>query len=514
MFFDYAILVLYALGMVGIAVYTRHRSKSVNDFLLAGKKGLNGWMSAFAYGTTYFSAVIFIGYAGKFGAQYGLASVWIGIGNAVLGSLFAWMVLAKRTKGMTRRLSAKTMPEFFEKRYGSSSLKLVSAVIIFLFLIPYSASVYNGLSSLFGIVFGIPGWVIMVALALLTALYLFFGGYFATALSDFIQGIIMLIGVVAMVVCFLNHDNIRWDLTLLTTSDELGWFTFSSSNKGLYGNTVSLLSLIFLTSFGVWALPQTVHKYYAVRDDKAIMQGTIVSTLFALIIGFGAYFTGALSAFFPEVASVGADNVIPSMMKIVIPTGLIGVIAVLILSASMSTLSSVSLASASVIAVDIYKGKLSKDASDKRVNWVMKVLCLVFVAISVILAVLNEKFNVTAIAYLMGLSWGVLAGCFMGPFVLGLVWKRVSKPAVWSSIIGSLVLTVVLIFVFGYDSNGWVCSFGVALKSGVACSPMIGVVCMVYSILVTFVVSLFTAPPSKEVVDGAFADETEKKETV
>ncbi len=514
MFFDYAILVLYALGMVGIAVYTRHRSKSVNDFLLAGKKGLNGWMSAFAYGTTYFSAVIFIGYAGKFGAQYGLASVWIGIGNAILGSLFAWLVLAKRTKVMTKRLSAKTMPEFFEKRYGSSSLKFVSAVVIFLFLIPYSASVYNGLSSLFGIVFGIPGWIIMIALALLTALYLFFGGYFATALSDFIQGIIMLVGVVAMVVCFLNHDNISWDLTLLTTSDELGWFTFSSSNKGLYGNTMSLLSLIFLTSFGVWALPQTVHKYYAVRDDKAIVQGTVVSTLFALIIGFGAYFTGALSAYFPELATVGADNIVPNMMKIVIPTGLIGVIAVLILSASMSTLSSVSLASASVIAVDIYKGKLAKDASDKRVNWVMKVLCLVFVAISVILAVLNEKFNVAAIAYLMGLSWGVLAGCFMGPFVLGLIWKKVSKPAVWSSIIGALVLTVVLVFVFGYDQNGWSCAFGTALKSGVSCSPMIGVICMAYSLVVTLVVSLFTAPPSKEVVDGAFEDETEKKEIV
>ncbi len=507
MFFDYAILVLYALGMVGIAVYTRHRSKSVNDFLLAGKKGLNGWMSAFAYGTTYFSAVIFIGYAGKFGAQYGLASVWIGIGNAVLGSLLAWLVLAKRTKRMTKRLSAKTMPEFFEKRYGSSSLKLVSAVVIFLFLIPYSASVYNGLSSLFGIVFGIPGWVIMVALALLTALYLFFGGYFATALSDFIQGIIMLVGVGAMVVCFLNYESVNWDLSVLISSDELGWFTFSSSNTGLYGNTVSLLSLILLTSFGVWALPQTVHKYYAVRDDKAIVQGTIVSTLFALIIGFGAYFTGALSAFFPELAGVGSDNIIPNMMKIVIPTGLIGVIAVLILSASMSTLSSVSLASASVIAVDIYKGKIAPDASDKRVNWTMKTLCLVFVTISVVLAVLNEKFNVSAIAYLMGLSWGGLAGCFIGPFVLGLLWKKASKPAVWCSIIGSLVLTVALIFVFGYDQNGWVCSFETALKSGVSCSPMIGVICMAYSFVITFVVSLFTAPPKDAVIENAFNGE-------
>jgi SSS family solute:Na+ symporter len=509
MWIDYVILVLYALGMVGIAFYTRHRSNSVNDFLLAGKNGLNGWMSAFAYGTTYFSAVIFIGYAGKFGKQYGLAAIWIGVGNAIIGSLFAWMVLAKRTKNMTRRLSAKTMPEFFEKRYGSQRLKFVSAIVIFLFLIPYSASVYNGLSSLFGIVFDIPGWVIMVALALLTALYLFFGGYFATALSDFIQGIIMLVGVVAMVICFMNHGNVDWDLSKLTSSSELGWFTFSSSNTGLYGNTMSLISLILLTSLGVWGLPQTIHKYYAIRDQKAIVQGTVVSTAFALIIGFGAYFTGALSAYFPELASVSADNVIPYMLKLVIPTGLIGLIAVLILSASMSTLSSVSLASASVLAVDIYKGKIKTDASDKQVNWTMKILCLIFIAISVVLAVLNERFKVTAIAYLMGLSWGVLAGCFMGPFVLGLLWKKVSRPAVWSSIIGTLVLTVTLILVFGYDKNGWACSFGTALQSGIDCSPMIGVICMAYSLLVTAVVSLFTKAPDEKTLHNAFHKQDE-----
>ncbi|MBR2646495.1 MAG: sodium:solute symporter family protein [Clostridia bacterium] len=506
MVLDYVILALYAIGMVWIATYTRNRSGSVKDFLLAGKKGLNGWMSAFAYGTTYFSAVIFIGYAGKFGGQYGLASVWIGVGNAIIGSLFAWLVLAKRTKNMTRRLSAKTMPEFFEKRYNSKRLKLTSAVIIFLFLIPYSASVYNGLSSLFEIVFDVEGWIVMVALAVLTALYLFFGGYFATALSDFIQGIIMLVGVVAMVICFMNHDNVSWDLTKLVNSPELGWFTFSSSNKGLYGNTVSLLSLIMLTSFGVWALPQTIHKYYAVRDDKAIMQGTVVSTLFALIIGFGAYFTGALSGLFPEVAGVGADNVVPTMMKLVIPSGLIGVIAVLILSASMSTLSSVSLASASVVAVDIYKGKINPDASDKKVNVTMKILCLVFVAISVVLAILNEKFQISAIAYLMGLSWGVLAGCFMGPFVLGLLWKKVSRPAVWSSIVGALVLTVALIFIFGYDKNGWDCTFPVALQTGINCSPLIGVICMAYSLVVTAVVSLLTKAPDEKTIASAFTD--------
>lgn len=504
MVLDYIILALYAAGMIAIAFLTRGRSGSVKDFLMAGKNGLNGWMSAFAYGTTYFSAVIFIGYAGNFGAQYGLASVWIGIGNAIIGSLFAWLVLAKRTKNMTMRLEAKTMPEFFEKRYGSKRLKLVSAVVIFIFLIPYSASVYNGLSSLFGIVFGIPGWVIMIILAALTALYLFFGGYFATALSDFIQGIIMLFGVVLMVIFFMNYESISWNLDELVNSPELGWFTFESSREGIYGSTVSLISLILLTSLGVWALPQTIHKYYAIRDKKAINQGIIVSTVFALIIGFGAYFTGALSHFFPEFAGVSSDNIIPMMLAKVIPTGLIGIIAVLILSASMSTLSSVSLASASVVAVDIYKGKINPEADDKKVNITMKTLCLVFVAISVLLAVLNEKFGIAAIAYMMGISWGTLAGCFMGPYVLGVISKKVTKSAVWASIVSSLVLTVVLVIFFGFHRNGFDCGFAKAIQDGVKCSPMIGVICMAFSVIVTIAVSAFTKKPSDEILAEAF----------
>ena len=497
MWLDYVVLGLYIASMIAITVYTKNRSKSVNEFLLAGKKGLNGWMSAFSYGTTYFSAVIFIGYAGKFGSQYQLAATWIGVGNAVIGALFAWIVLAKRTKRMTSKLSAKTMPEFFEKRYDSKNLKFLSAIVIFLFLIPYSASVYSGLSSLFESVFNIPGWVVMIVLAGITALYLFFGGYFATALSDFVQGIIMLVGVVLMVIYFLNYETVNWDIS------ELNWFTFESDKKGIYGDTVSLLSLILLTSFGVWALPQTIHKYYAVRDNKAIMQGTVVSTIFALVIGFSAYFVGGLYSKF-NLTATNPDYFIPEMLMLVIPAGLMGVIAVLILSASMSTLSSVSLASASVVAVDLYKGKINKNAEDKKVSLVMRVLCLIFIAISVILAILNEKFHISAIAYLMGLSWGTLAGCFIGPYVLGVLWKRVTKTAVWVSIIGSLVLTAILIFVFGFDMANWNCSLSLALKNGISCSPLIGVICMAYSVISTFFVSLFTRKFDASIIEKAF----------
>lgn len=507
---DLTILALYAISMVVIALYTRNRSGSVNDFLLAGRKGLNGWMTAFAYGTTYFSAVIFIGYAGQFGRSFGLASVWIGIGNAIIGTLIAWLVLAKRTKNMTRRLEARTMPEFFEKRYDDHNLKIFSAVVIFVFLIPYSSSVYNGISSLFGIVFGIEGWIVMICLAALTALYLFFGGYFATALSDFIQGIIMIVGVICMIICFMNHENINWNISEIVNNPNLTWFTFAGDNSsGLYGSTVSLISLILLTSLGVWALPQTIHKYYAIRDKKAITQGVVVSTLFALLIGFIAYFSGALSYFFPEIlatesGAVADAFVIPTMLKEVIPIGLTGIIAVLILSASMSTLSSVSLASASVIAVDLYKGGINKNASDKKTNTVMRILCLVFVLVSVVLAILNEQFKITAIAYMMGLSWGTLAGCFMGPFVLGLIWRRVTKNAVWTSIISSLVLTITLTFILGYfhpESDG---SIGSVIQSGISCSPLIGVICMLFSIFVTVIVSLFTKKPDSKTLFEAF----------
>jgi Na+/proline symporter len=308
-----------------------------------------------------------------------------------------------------------------------------------------------------------------------------------------------------MILCFMNHENVSWDISRLVSDPNLTWVTFGGDKSGgLYGTTVSLISLTLLTSLGVWALPQTIHKYYAIRDKKAIYQGVVVSTAFALLIGFVAYFTGALSIFFPSVAAVKDAFVIPTMMKLVIPAGLTGIIAVLILSASMSTLSSVSLASASVIALDLYKGVVRKDASDKATNRMMRALCLVFVIISVVLAILNEELGIAAIAYMMGISWGTLAGCFMGPYVLGVLWKRVSKSAVWTSIISSLVLTVTLIFVFGYDKNGWSCSLGKALQDGIGTSPLIGVICMIFSLIITVIVSLLTKPVDNAILTEAF----------
>ena len=511
MWLDYIILGLYALSMIGVALYTRKRSKSVSDFLLAGKKGLNGWMSAFSYGTTYFSAVIFIGYAGKFGWGFGLSSIWIGVGNAIFGGLFAWLIMAKRTKNMTIRLSAKTMPEFFFKRYDSQFLKIFSSILIFVFLLPYAASVYNGLGNLFEMIFGIDGTIIIICLALLTALYLVFGGYFATSLSDFIQGIVMIFGVGIMFVCFFTDVNGFEGLNQLTKTG-FGFFEDYGDVGFLNSPLVTLISLILLTSMGVYGLPQTVHKYYTVRDKKAIKQGMIISTIFALFIGVIAYFVGGLARlYFASESAFGGvtDNIIPLMLKKVIPTGLMGVIGILVLSASMSTLASVSLSSASVISVDLYKGVIKKDASDRKVTVSLRIMSFVFVLLSVVIALLNKIFNVTAIAYLMSLSWGTLAGCFFGPFVIGLYSKKITKTSAIVSMISGLIFTITFIFVFGLMNCNGNYAFGNILKCGVALSPLIGVLCMALSITLTFVISKFTRKPSDEIIERAFESNVE-----
>ena len=145
-------LVVFFAVMIGVGLYSRKHATNVNDFVLGGR-AVGPWLTAFAYGTSYFSAVVFVGYAGQFGWKYGIAATWAGIGNAFLGSLLAWWVLGRRTRVMTQHLGSATMPQFFQSRFNSKSLKLASSVIIFIFLIPYTASLYNGLSRLFGMAF-------------------------------------------------------------------------------------------------------------------------------------------------------------------------------------------------------------------------------------------------------------------------------------------------------------------------------------------------------------------------
>ncbi len=443
-------LIVFFAVMLAVGVTSRKHATNVNDFVLGGRT-VGPWLTAFAYGTSYFSAVVFVGYAGQFGYKYGLSSTWIGIGNAVLGSLIAWVVLGRRTRVMTNHLQASTMPDYFGKRYNSNALRIVASAIAFIFLIPYTASVYNGLSRLFGMAFDIPYAVCVIAMAVLTGVYVILGGYMATAINDFIQGIVMLFGIAAVIAAVLNGQGgfieavkslaqLESDVPL--TMGQPGAFT------SFFGpDPINLVGVVVLTSLGTWGLPQMVHKFYAIKDEKSIRSGTIISTIFAIVVSGGCYFLGGFGRLFDSPAihkedgSVIYDAIIPSMLS-TLPDVLIGIVIVLVLSASMSTLSSLVLTSSSTLTLDFLKETVVKNMTEKTQLVLMRILIAVFIILSVVLA-LNPP---TFIAQLMGVSWGGLAGAFLAPFMYGLYSKKITKASVWASYIVGVGFTAANLF--------------------------------------------------------------------
>ena len=502
-------LIVFFAAMIGIGLYCRKSASDVNGFVLGGRS-VGPWLTAFAYGTSYFSAVIFIGYAGQFGWKYGIASTWIGIGNAILGSLLAWVILGRRTRIMTQTLGSATMPEFFEKRYGSKALKIVASVITFVFLIPYTASLYNGLSRLFESAFGIDYMWCVIGMSVLTGIYVIAGGYMATAISDFVQGIIMLVGIVAVIGAVLSsHGGFTGalkELSAVPVPESAGPAAAEGAFASMFGpDPLNLLGVVILTSLGTWGLPQMVQKFYAIKSEKAISRGTIISTLFATIVAGGCYFLGGFARI-SGVDSVdgtpvgGFDAVIPKMLED-LPNILMAVVIVLVLSASMSTLSSLVLTSSSTLTLDFIKGNISKNMSEKKQLSVMRIFVVIFIVISAIIAIFQVKAQSGAVAFiaqLMGVSWGALAGAFLAPFLYGLYAKWVTKSACWAS----------MIFGAGIMIANLLCrsAFPTLLQSPINC----GAFSMIAGLIIVPVVSLITRKPDKAIVDHAF-DGVEKR---
>ncbi len=483
-----ALIVFFGI-MIGVGVYSKKKITNTNDFVLGGR-AVGPWVTAFSYGTSYFSAVVFIGYAGQFGWKFGIASTWIGLANALIGSLLAWRLLGRRTRVMTNFIGASTMPEFFGKRFDSQALRIAAAFITFIFLIPYTASVYNGLSRLFEMAFNIPYEACVIGMAVLTGVYVVLGGYMATSITDFIQGIIMLIGIVAVIAAVLTgHGGFMAAVEKLANVQDPAISTPGVFASFFGPDPLNLLGVVILTSLGTMGLPQMVQKFYAIKDERSIKTGTIVSTFFAIVIAGGSYFLGGFgrllsgnSAILDAKGAVAYDTIIPTMLE---PLGdmLIGIVVVLVLSASMSTLSSLVLTSSSTLTLDFIKPIFAKKMTNKKQLLSMRILIVFFIALSIIISMNKNTF----IAQLMGYSWGALAGSFLGPFIYSLYSKKITKAAVWTSFATGVGITVTNM-IFGY------------IKSPINA----GAIAMVLSLIIVPIVSAFTPKMNKESVDSIF----------
>lgn len=476
---NYLYIALFLVGMIGISLYASRKVNSLDDFHLGGRK-IGPWLSALAYGATYFSAVIFVGYAGKLGWNFGLGAVWIGVGNGIIGTWLAWKVMAEPTREMTRRLNVSTMPELFAVRYQSPALKVASAVVIFVFLTPYCASVYQGLSMMVESALGIPYAWVCIALAVVTGVYLIVGGYLADALTAVVQAVFMLVGVILIGIFFFKEmGGFGQALSDLAAADPARASVFGA-------DPLNLFWLVMLTSLGVWGLPQMVHKFYAIESKQSIRKGTVISTIWSLIVGGAAYLFGAFgySALSGELPAGGFDAVIPTMMSQMMPQAMLGLIVVMLLAASMSTLASLVLASSSCIAIDLVKGAWKKDMPEQKVTLWMRVLCGVFMLISVIIAL----GQVDVIVNLMSFSWGAVAGVCIGPYVFGVLWKRTNTAGAWAGVVGALATTLILSCIPALSGR----------------SPMIGVLSMFASLILTPLVSLLTKPMDSKHIDNMF----------
>ena len=498
-------LVLFFAVMIGVGFTCRRQAASVHGFVLGGRN-VGPWLTAFAYGTSYFSAVIFIGYAGQFGWRFGISTTWVGIGNAVIGSLLAWVILGRRTRLLTQKLDSKTMPDFFGNRFDSNALRIAASVIVFIFLIPYTASLYNGLSRLFESAFSIDYIWCVVIMSILTGIYVIAGGYMATAINDFIQGLIMLVGIVLVIAAVLKDNG-----GFMEAQRALSQIP-AATNEGLSGaftsffgpEPLTLLGVVLLTSLGTWGLPQMVGKFYAIKSEGDISKGTLISTIFAIIVAGGCYFLGGFGRLYADVIDYNGstpiyDSIVPKMLEN-LPNVVVAIVIVLVLSASMSTLSSLVLTSSSTLTLDLIvpvRDKQGKKTEQKSQMLLIRVLIVFFIVVSAALAIVQVKSSVTFIAQLMGISWGALAGAFLAPFLYSLYWKKVTKASVWVSFVCGVGIMAADMF----------CNFtGRVFINSFFASPInAGVLAMVCGLVLVPIVSLLTPKPDKAAVDEMFS---------
>lgn len=473
---------VFVMLMIVVGLWGMKKTTTLNDFFLGGRS-IGPVVSAFAYGTAYFSAVIFIGFAGKFGWIYGFNALWIALGNAFLGSFLAWIVLGRRTRIMSQNLDAMTMPEFLQTRYNGKYIKTISAIVIFMFLLPYSASVFKGLGYLFEVNFNISFDSALLIIMTITGIYLILGGYFAVTITDFIQGFIMLVGAVAMALLLsAKAGGVMGSIEAVSLNYYKHVYAVAKPDYWL------LASLIFMTSFGAWGMPQMIQKFYSVKNEKVIKVAAWTTLAFALIITTCAYYTGALTHVFfdsPIIENGKAqfDQMIPQLLIRYLPEVFVAFVLLLILSASMSTLSSLILVSASSVSIDLYKGNINPDISSKNSVMMMRFLSGIFIVISYFIARYEFSFIVT----LMSLSWGVIAGGFLAPYIYGLYWKRTTLWGAKTGMISGIVTAIILFYVLGP-----------------AKSPMSASIAIIVPFFVVPLVSMFTEKINKRILVKAF----------
>ncbi|MGI6402416.1 MAG: sodium:solute symporter family protein [Thermoguttaceae bacterium] len=502
---------LFFAVILAIAAWGMKKTNDTNDFFLGGRT-LGPWILALSYGASYFSAVVFIGFAGTYGWLVSFKSLWIGLANGVVGGLAAWLVLGRATRKMTRNLDSATIPEFFAQRYGSNFMKILGAAVIFVFLLPYSASVFAGLTYLFKEVFNISMTSALTIITVATGVYLVVGGYKAAARIDFLQGAIIFFGALFMALFAFSY--FAKDYGGFAGVVERSMANYQARLNGEMSAVQAapfepipswlFWSVVFMTSIAPWGLPQMAHKFYAIKDKDQIVKGAVVCCVFAIVVGLTAYGVGSLAHLLPEDAlrstltsdgqTIDANRLVPTMLVACLPSWFLAVVLLLVLSASMSTLCSLALTSSAALSLDLVKGFVAPNASEKTHLAILRICCGIFIICSYFIALFNPSWIVA----LTALSWGAICGGFLAPYVYGLFWRGTTKSGAIAGMLAGIIVS---------NAFYWFLFFSEGAATAKKFSPVGASIAMVLPFIVVPVVSAMTKKLEPARVAKAFADE-------
>jgi len=445
----YLFVLAYVAFILIVGLRSRKEASGGGEGYLLGGRSIGPVVTSFSFAATYISGVCMVN-AGKIGWDWGVGAMWNAWGNVLLSIMFMWGLMGVRSRVMSEKLNVQTLPDYLRLRYGTEYFKLVGSIVVFIFMIPYTAAVFSSLSYMFTSVFGLPYLTAVIIMAVLAAIYLVVGGYKAAAKIDVAQGGIMVLGGIILAIATLRAPEVGGLAQGIERMRNLGTVTTSSGvvttgadliNFGFNGNWSLLMGIIpfvLMTSWAPNGLPQMVTKFFAISSAKQVKIGAVVCSILGLLILTGVHTPGMfVHLFYSELPAGGTNVLVPDMLTRIFGSGMVGqlclsLILLLVLSASMSTLAGLVLSSSASLGLDFIKGYISKDINEKKTTILLRICTLFFVVAALSLALMN----LGVISSIQSLAWGAMSGFFLAPYVYGTLGKWPTKT---SAIVGSLV---------------------------------------------------------------------------
>ena len=454
----YVFVAAYVAFILIVGLRTRKESAGggKESFLLGGRS-IGPVVTSFSFAATYISGVCMVN-AGKVGWDWGIGAMWNAWGNVLLSIAFMWFFLGTRSRRISAKLNVQTMPDYLRARYQTEYFKLVGSLVLFFFMIPYTAAVFSSLSYMFTRVFNLPYIGAVIVMAVLATVNLVVGGYKAAAKIDVLQGGIMVVGGIILAVATLSAKEVGGLAEGLRRLGEIEPFVNSAGvtatgrdivSFGFNDNAGLLLGVIpfvIMTSWAPNGLPQMATKFFAIKDAKLVRTGAIVCTILGFIIITGVHIPGLfIHLFYSELPAGGTNVLVPDMLTKIFGNDLIGqvclsIIMLLVLSASMSHLASQVLSSAAAIGMDFLKGYFLKDLSEQKTTLLLRVCTVLFMLAALVLALLN----LGVISSIQSLAWGAISGFFLAPYVFGTLGKTVTKAGAIAGSIAGLVCALLI----------------------------------------------------------------------